>query len=50
MWPYKTVLGQPWGCPGATFGVVSEKALCLETSIKCCLLGCLGLTWSCPEN
>ncbi len=61
MWPCKTFLGQPWGCPRATFGVVSyfplrqlgvvsEKALCLETSIKCCLLGCLGLTWSCPEN
>jgi len=23
MWPYKTFLGQPWGCHGATFGVVS---------------------------
>ncbi len=54
--------GKPWGCPVATLGVVSyfplrqlgvvsEKALCcLETSIKCCLLGRLGLTWSCPEN
>jgi hypothetical protein len=32
-------------------GVVSEKALgCLETFMKCCLFGCLGLTWSCPEN
>jgi hypothetical protein len=53
--PAKRFWGQPWGCPGATLGVsyfpltqlgvVSEKALrCLETSVKCCLLGCLGVT------
>jgi hypothetical protein len=58
----KRFWGQPQGCPGATLGVVSyfpvrqlgvvsEKALCcLETFIKCCLFGCLGLIWSCPEN
>jgi len=37
--------------PLRQLGVVSEKPLCcLETSIKCCLFGCLGLTWSCSKN
>jgi hypothetical protein len=32
-------------------GDVFEMILChLKTSIKCCFLGCLGPTWSCPKK